>query len=179
MFEKALITRIGDGAVDLGLLAETMLFYGSTHLLLNRPSVINLATRLPPDDLLAFLDRGEVRLSYLRPAYAVASSGPLSTFDFVAFSLHGHKGPINFREEIGQALEQTLGSSGSTRKLAREIGDRLTLHRFKGVPDGENVIVQLARGDITDQTFLHRAEANICSPTVQLRIASGDHRITS
>jgi hypothetical protein len=163
MFEKALITRVGDLGVDLGTLAETILFYGSTHLLLNRGSVISLAKRLPSDDLLALLDRGEVRLSYLRPSYAVATTGPFGVHKFVAVTLHGNKNDgrgaeiLDHREEIRDALKRALGDSQSTRRLAKQIGDRLSLHRFKNVPDGENVIVKLAEQDIHDPSFLRSA----------------------
>ena len=161
MFEKALITRVGNAGVDFGTLAETILFYGSTHLLLNRGSVVSLATKLPADDLLALLDRGEVRLSYLRPGYGVVTAGPFGAHNFAAITLEGHqedatpgKGVwLNYKEEIDKELRRALSNSATTRKLARDIGDRLALHTFKDAPGGENVIVNLAKQDITDPMF--------------------------
>jgi hypothetical protein len=161
MFEKALITRVGNAGVDFGALAETILFYGCTHLLLNRGSVVSLATKLSPDDLLALLDRGEVRLSYLRPGYGVVTAGPFGAHNFGAITLQGHKEDapprkgvrLSYKEEIEKELRRAIGDSATTRKLARDIADRLALHTFKGAPDGENVIVNLAKRDITDPTF--------------------------
>jgi hypothetical protein len=49
MFESALITRAGvERQVDLGLFAETIFFYNSVQLLLNRSSVAALATKIRP-----------------------------------------------------------------------------------------------------------------------------------
>jgi len=43
MFEKALVYRAGvKSKVDIGLLAETLFFYGRTHLLLDRASLVAL-----------------------------------------------------------------------------------------------------------------------------------------
>ena len=171
MFEKALITRLGDEGVDLGVLAETILFYGSTQLLLNRNSVVGLARKLSSDDLVAFLDRGEIRLSYQHSQYAVASNGPLGAFNFVAFIAHAKRpdgkpppkklSKLDFREEIDEVLARALGRSTSTNKLARDIGDRLKLHGFKGAANGPNIVVDLARRDIADPAFLKGAARDI------------------
>jgi len=76
MFEQALILRAGvERKVDLGLVAETLFFYGATHLLLDRGSLIAMTKRIPSDDLLAMFDRGGVKLSYLRHNFAVLSAG--------------------------------------------------------------------------------------------------------
>jgi hypothetical protein len=171
VFEKALITRLGDEGVDFGVLAETILFYGSTQLLLNRNSVVSLAKTLQSDDLIAFLDRGEIRLSYLHSQYAVASNGPLGAFNFVAITVRAPRPDgkplpkkltnLDFREEIDEVLGRTLGRSTSTSKLAKAIGDRLKLHSFKGATNGTNVVVDLARRDIADPGFLKAAARDV------------------
>jgi hypothetical protein len=64
MFEKALIRGAGvDNAVDIGLVGETLLFYRSTHLLLDMSSLPALAIQLGADGLLALLQRPEVTAS--------------------------------------------------------------------------------------------------------------------
>jgi hypothetical protein len=76
MFEQALILRAGvERKVDLGLVAETLFLYGSTHLLLDRASLIGLTKSIPGDDLLAMFDRGGIKLSYLRQNFAVLTAG--------------------------------------------------------------------------------------------------------
>lgn len=167
MFEKALITRAGDAGVDLGTLAETILFYGTTHLLLNRATVVGLAQKLPAEDLLALLDRGEVRLSYLRPSYAVATADPFGVHRFVAATLHANaddrprRKALDHREEIDRALRRALGDTPASRKLGKQIGDRVALHTFKRVKEGENVIVKLAERDICDPSYLQSAARTV------------------
>src|SRR5882724_3985759 len=87
MFEKALITRVGNGDVDLGLIAETLLFYDKTHLLLNRGAIHALALWFSPEDMRAFMQRSGVRLSYFQSNFGVITSGPLQAHAFTAFAL--------------------------------------------------------------------------------------------
>jgi hypothetical protein len=159
MFEKALITRVGDVGLDLGLLAETVLFYGSTQLLLNRGSISSLATDIPADDLLALFDRSNIRLSYLRPSFAVSSAGPFGKSNFVAMTFEGRdpQRKLDHREEIEEVLARTLGRSEATRKLTKSICDRVALHRFKNVQGGENIIVELTKRDVAEPGFAQSA----------------------
>ena len=164
MFDKALITRVVGNreGLDWGTLAETIFFYGSTHLLLNHSSVVSLAQKLSPDDLLAFLDRSEVRLSYLRPTYAVHTTNPLGVHKFMWFRFEGDKQGndarrprLDHREEIAFMLKRALGDSQSTRKLAKQIADRVKLHTFKHAPGGEDVIAKLTEQDAQDPRYVH------------------------
>lgn len=163
MFEKALITRVGDKGLDFGLLAETVFFYDSTQLLLNRGSISSLANAIPAVDLLAFFDRSNVRLSYLRPGYAVSSAGPFGKSQFVAMTFQGRDPTRRFdhKEEIEETLTRTLGTSVATRKLAKSICDRVTLHSFKNVSAGENIIVELTRQDVAQPGYVKSAAAAV------------------
>lgn len=163
MLEQALIRRAGvEGHIDLGLLAETLFFYGSTHLLLDRGSVVALAKKIPNDDLLALLDREAIKFSYLRQGFVVASGGVPTAHDFGCVVFHatapGAK-IADHKEEIFVSLERELGASRQTRKLATAIADRSKLHRFKHLPEKEKSIVDLARADIEDSSFLTAAVA--------------------
>jgi len=61
MFEQALIRRAGvDRHVDLGWLAETLFFYGSTHLVLDRGSVAALVSKIASRDLLDLINRADI-----------------------------------------------------------------------------------------------------------------------
>jgi hypothetical protein len=120
VFESALITRAGvDREVDIGLVAETLFFYRSVHLLLNSSSIVGLATKIPPGDLTALFDRTGVKLTYIRPAFGVVSAGAPRVHQFVAFTFSGtqQKKVRNHREEISTSLERALGTSADTRRL--------------------------------------------------------------
>ena len=159
MFEKALILRAGDVTVDLGLIAETVFLYGTTHLLLNRAAVVALAKSISSDDLISFFARDEIKLSYVRQSFGVSTSGLPKTYDLGGFELYstgaGEK-RLNYRDEIALGLERAFGKSIETRKLAKAIADRAKLHRFKNeTPD--NSIPGMARTDVRDQSFLKKA----------------------
>jgi hypothetical protein len=106
MLENALIARAESSRqIDVGLIAETIFFYQSTHLLLNRSSLVALVKALPPDDLLALIDRSGTKLTYIQPNFAVVSAGLPRTSQFVAVTVGGHR------------IERELGTSRSTKKI--------------------------------------------------------------
>ena len=161
MFEKALIYRIGvTRTVDLGLLAETLFFYGCTHLLVDSSSILALAQKIPHRVLLELFDRNAIQLSYIRDRFAVASQGVPVTHNFVSMRLVGTPDGEkirNYQEELLELLERKLGKSKTIRKLANDIANRITLHRFRGVPEKEKVVTNFMRTDIEDNEFVQRA----------------------
>lgn len=161
MFEDALIRHAGvDKVVDIGQVAEALFFYGSTQLLLDRSSVIALATKIPGDTLRDLIDRESIKLSYLQDAFGVISTGtsPFRVHTYGAFQFGGNKTKRigNYREEIEEALERTLGRSRDTRKLVKAIASNARLHKFGG-PNGTNPIPNLANADAKDPIFLSQA----------------------
>ena len=141
LFDNALITRAGvERQTDLGLLAETIFFYQSAHLLLNRASVTSLATKIPTYDLLSLLKRSEIKLSYIRPTFGVLTAGPIQTHDFGAFSFAATSERRKIKshtDEISESIERELGKSTKTRKLINALEDRIRPHKFRG-PEGED-----------------------------------------
>jgi hypothetical protein len=169
MFEKALISRAGvERQVDLGTIAETLFFYGKTHFLLDMSSIIALAKQLDRDVLLELFDRDIVSLSYIRDRFSVLTQGlpPVHDFAVIRFGGRQQKRVKNHREEIAEALERELGKSRDTRTLAKAIGDRVDLHRFRGVPEGEKVIPNMMRSDIEDAEFAQSAASTVLSHLV-------------
>lgn len=166
MFEQALILKAGNtpDQADVGLLAETLFFYGSVQLLLNSGSLTAFATKIPADDFLDLLERDNVKLSYLRPTFAVLSNGSPPLHDFGAFTFHSGgvgKKRLDYREEIETHLERVLGRSREVRKFAQRVIDRTDLVKFAGVPEKEKAIADLARLDAKDPHFMRAAIANV------------------
>lgn len=160
MFESALITRAGiERQVDLGLLAETIFFYRSVQLVLNASSVLALATKIAPDDLVTLLNRPELKLSYIRPNFGVVTSGVFRLHEFGAFTFSGKKERKvkDYKDEIATRLERQLGGGPSTRRLIKTLTDRAKLHRFKETPEKEKIIPDLAREDMADKAFIRSA----------------------
>ena len=85
MFERALIRRLDGSEIDIGLIAETIFFYGKTHLLLDRSLLLGLAQALSVSDLERLLESGAVQLSYKTGNFGVVSAGALRSHQFVGF----------------------------------------------------------------------------------------------
>jgi hypothetical protein len=165
MFEKAIVYRAGvKTKVDIGLLAETLFFYGRTHLLLDRGSLVSLVKLIPRDVLLDLFDMDAIQLSYVRQSFAVMASGAPVAYDFGAITLHGNVDGAkirNHRDEIAETLARELGASRATQKFAQKIADRAALHRYRGLKEKEKVIPDLMRADLEDQTFVHNAVRSV------------------
>jgi hypothetical protein len=165
MFEKALVYRAGvKSKVDIGLLAETLFFYGRTHLLLDRVSLVALVKLMPHDVLLDLCDSAAIQLSYVRQNFAVMSGGVPTAYDFGALTVRGNVDGSklrNHRDEIAESLTRELGKSRETEKFAQKIADRAALHRYRGLLEKEKVVPDLVRADIEDQNFVHRAVQSV------------------
>ena len=161
MFEQALILRAGlEKNIDVGMLAETLFFYGSAHLLLDSRSIVALADKIPGGDLLAVMDREAIKVSYNRQNFAVLKAGMPPVHDFAAFMLAktaADKKRLDYREEIEVSLERRLGKSRETKKLAHALADRVKIHKFTDASGGVKSITDLARADMRDSAFVNSA----------------------
>jgi hypothetical protein len=160
MFEKVLIRRADDTEFDIGTLAETVFFYGKTQLLISMPAIRKL-TKIPRDDLLELSSRGCLNLSYVKPNFAVLSSGLIRVHKFVAFE-HGpkqRKRISTFEEEISDEFVRSYGASPSTRKAANRFIDRVKLFHHPQFNNKANVVCELTKIDIGDPRFVRAAAA--------------------
>jgi len=67
MFESIVIREVNRrGSIDLGLLAEVILFYGQVHLLIDRSMLTGLTKELGSKTILRMLRSGYVRGTYIR-----------------------------------------------------------------------------------------------------------------
>jgi hypothetical protein len=173
MFEKALIRRAGDREIDIGLLAETILFYGQTQLLLSR-GVIQALAKIPRDDLLALASRGCLQLSYVKATFGVISSGAVRVHDFSAFEVgpkDKSKRLTTFQEEIAVAFVEAYGNSRATRNAAKKFLSHIELFRHPEFNSKTNIVCDLARTDISDPHFVRAAAVAILqrlAPTYSL-----------
>ena len=123
MFETIAIRRLEtvDRPLDVGLLAETLLFYGQIHLLLDHGSLISLLKTVGPDHLQYLLDNKFATGTFYRETLGVFTKN--AVHDFVGFALSGtpEKGKIKTKKEHVQHLfESALGKSFATKKAANK-----------------------------------------------------------
>ncbi|MDH2341529.1 hypothetical protein [Bradyrhizobium sp. SSUT77] len=153
MFEKALIRGAGvDGAVDIGLVAETLLFYRSTHLLVDMASLPALCVQLGPDGLLSLLRRPEVTASYCpdTPTVLTNTERGLSQHDFGQMFWHGESAKSDAHDQIALSLTRS-GELEVPIKTVNQIVDFLKIHRL---PQEIGTIANSARADCDDPHFV-------------------------
>jgi hypothetical protein len=89
MFELSVLRRTGNGedVIDIGLLAETLLFYQRVHLLLDSGTLTYLVTKIGPDLLLELLDRPGISASFIRDSLGTITNnnGGLTSHTFAQF----------------------------------------------------------------------------------------------
>jgi hypothetical protein len=162
MFSQVTIHRCTIGTkTDLGLLAESMLFYNDIVLLLDRGSLIALIETLSPDIIVRLHDEFGLKLSYHREAFAVMSSlkDGVSSHRFTDFTMDG-KPPKFIRsvaDEIGDVVERLRGANRETRKFAKSLIDRVSPHILS---QKEKVgLIEAANSDILDAAYSRYAAA--------------------
>jgi hypothetical protein len=151
MFEKALIRRIDGSDVDLGLIAETMFFYGKTQLLLDRPFIITFANRLSLKDFQRLIESETVSLSYRTGNLAVYSTGAPRAHKFVEFFTggEGKKRKLSAAEEIDLFLSRTLAGGPDKNAIKRLLMRSVEKAKF---PVDE--IPKLTDADVADPEYL-------------------------
>lgn len=159
MFEKALIRGAGvDGAVDIGLVAETLLFYRSTHLILDMASLPALIGQLGLEGFLSLLRRPEVTASYCpeTPTVLTNTTAGLAQHDFGQMFWHGDSAKTDAFDQIALLINQS--KSDATAKIIDQIRDLLKIHRL---PDDVGSIANAARSDCGDPHFVTMAARSV------------------
>ena len=131
--------------------------------------MIALVQKVDRNVLLELFDRHIIKLSYIRESFGVLSEGVPVVHKFVPFKFSGTASGQKIRdhrEEILESLERELGKSKKTKKLAKDIADRLSLHRFRGIAGKERVVPDLIRADIEDNAFVQGAVKTILTHLV-------------
>ena len=160
MFEKALIRGAGvDGAVDIGLVAETLLFYRSTHLLLDMASLPALSTQLGPEGLLSLLRRPEVTASYCPeiPTVQTNTEKGLAQHDFGQMFWHGKSAKTDARDQIALSITRS-GELNIPTKTVTQVVDLLKIHPL---PQDVGSVANSARADCEDPHFVNMAARSI------------------
>lgn len=158
MFESIVITprNVADGRnpLDLGFLAEVLLFYQSVRVIADPGMFMQLIRSLGPELLLEFLDQGHLNLTYLEDGLAVQTTNANTRFerhDACVYSL-----PSNTLQELApRHLEETIGRRGRARRLASRFLARVQTNSFK------TEITQNAREDFGDDAYVQASVATI------------------
>src|SRR4051794_34947428 len=113
MFESILIRRhgVGDKSVDVGTLAETLLFYQHVHIVADSSLLSDLLKTIGVDNVLRLLNSNIITLTYVPDTLGVlTTTSPvgLQTYNFAAFRVWPKtKRRPNNTDEVVRTIENT------------------------------------------------------------------------
>lgn len=166
MFDSVTFRRSEAGSqafMDLGALAEALLFYRQANLLLDTSNLSHLLKSIGPSTTQRLVTSTGVRPLLVWDALGVKTDhGALPVHDFVQFQLAGseEKGLINSKtERVKHLFERSLGKSSATNKAAIEFAKIAKVQKIsEGVTDSRG-LPSLAGADLDNPDFVRRAIA--------------------
>jgi hypothetical protein len=147
---------------DLGLLAETLVFYQHVNLVADGDMLKSLLRVCGPDSLLALIQDGSLSLAYVQNhlAYVQNHIGSLRINDNTSaerhdFALIDFPGRTALQEVLPKFLQEITGRSGRGRRLAKRLSDLILEESYdKSVVDG-------ARADLKDTAYAQEAVSRV------------------
>jgi hypothetical protein len=156
MFGQATIHRgLAGNSADLGLLAETLLFYNDVVLLLDYGSLALLLEALDHDTIVRLTTEFGVKVSYHRQSLATAmiNLGGVQANAFMAVSPNGKQknGRISIHDELLELIERKHGETRQSRKLAKHLLEVISIHQIS--PKTILDLSSAATKDLLDSEF--------------------------
>src|SRR2546428_5194787 len=108
-----------DDVFDLGALAEALIFYGTTHVILNHVGFKDLVRTLGPEILLRMAQTESIQISYCNqmPAVRTLNTGSTSEkHDFVVVQ----SPQTTIDAIVHDVFQDSLGEGSRTRRRARQ-----------------------------------------------------------
>jgi hypothetical protein len=167
MFEKLVLRRSEGGpALTLGDIAEALLFYGRTHLILDYGTLGDLVSRIGLEGLLRILEVPGTTAVYCEETLGASTyrTGGLETFGLVAFKLSGHVHAGRFRSTEDQLLH-LLKQKGYTAQralpLIRKFIARAPRKRYSSNDFTPGGVVEAAFTDLADDGYVRFAAEQV------------------
>lgn len=165
MFESIVIRRHStkaESSIDVGLLAETLLFYEHVHILLDGAGLRSLLRSIGADNLLGLLSQRRVRASFLADNLGTRTDtvNNVSLHNYAAFRVVAHPDgrPFKRKEWIRQAFDEVLGASRMTSiksdRFLRHISFKQHQEPNSGIETG---LIGAATADLRDPNYVRRA----------------------
>lgn len=153
-------TSLLEPGLDIGNLAEALLFYQTTHLLLREGQITELTQAIGIDTLLALVEDGHGQIKVVRniPATHASNTQGERIYDYVVVEALRSDGELRSPKEIiTAAFLKATGRPGKSRRAAERflrVGSVLDIN--EGQPEKE-WISELARKDIEDPAYVRSA----------------------
>jgi hypothetical protein len=166
MFESIAIrsnTTFND-AIDIGSIAEALVFYGQSQLFLTEGQLTGLVARVGLDTLLALVEAGFVRAIIFRdrPAVHQVNTAAGVVYDFITVQRSKSDRPALSRLEVVQGCFERAGvKKGTARRAAYRFLNNAIVSSVNDGLEHEKGICEFARADLDDRQFVHGAIGDI------------------
>lgn len=154
MFERLTIRQSSSTSLgrplDLGVLAEALIFYGEVRVIANRALLTSLLRAATPEVLLELLEGGFLILAYEADNVAIRTDNagtPEETHEPIYFSMPHAELP----ELLPQILQELYGRSGKARRVSARLARRIEVLRHSPT------LTEEARGELSDQQYVSRS----------------------
>lgn len=118
-------------STDVGALAEALLFYGKTHILLNSDSLISTIQTIGVDNFERMLDLPDVRVTYLRDTFATYTNDK-STHSLISFEFAGNRSRrfVDDRDLLQGILARSTSKAGRSRRITKRMVEKVEFLRL-------------------------------------------------
>ncbi len=170
MFESICIRRqhLFDATepLDLGFLADTMLFYQSVHLIADGDIISQLVRECGPSLLMELLKEKFLKISYVEKLTSVApSDAEMSKRVYLPVTLHFSEGNLSLERLAPEIFSKATGGPGWGRQLGKEFASLVPTINF------DNKLLSSVRADFANQKYMEKAVAQlmgVLAPTYRL-----------
>lgn len=151
MFERLAIRQSSSTSLgkplDLGVLAEALIFYGEVRVIANRSLLTSLLHAATPEVLLELLEGGFLILAYEADNVAIRTDNtgtPQEVHEPIYFSMPHAELP----ELLPQLLQELYGKSGKARRVSARLARRIEVLRHSPTLTDE------ARDELSDPRYV-------------------------
>lgn len=148
--------------VDLGEIAEALLFYGKVHLVLSEGELTELVHKAGLDTTLALVEGGHSRIMLLREGAATHAVGPPGgeTYDFITWQRARTKDQLRDSQEIvSEAFFRATQRKGQSRRAAQRFLRNASVEGLSDPATNRSSVCDLSRQDVQDSQYVQLAVA--------------------
>jgi hypothetical protein len=152
--------------LDLGFLAEALLFYQSVHLIADGSTISQLVRECGPHLLMELLKEQFLKISYVEKIISVApSDAEMSRRVYLPLTVHPTDGSWRLEKVAPEIFSKAASGPGWGRQLGKEFADLVP------TIDLDNQLISSVRADFADQKYMEKAVAHllgVLAPTYRL-----------
>jgi hypothetical protein len=159
MFDFVVFRRTGNRQlINVGSLAETLLFYQKVHIILDPGNLIEFIKVIGLERLIGLFEREGISGSFQRDITAVManSAGGILLHNCAIIRVSGDQQKDKFtdREYVETIIQRELGRSRANRQLSRRLCEKIEFSPLPLHGEGPEDILGASGDDLRDESFL-------------------------